>query len=114
LRELSWRRLVHDAEIITLDEFRERAPLGPIEEYLSCVLCGESRQQPLFRPQGGGKKKRTWSYTVVRCPSCGFLYRNPGIRPERLGDLYAKNYSGFLTGDYAANRQRRYRLTMDS
>ncbi len=117
LRELSWRRLIRDSGIVSLEEFREREPLGPIEEYLSCMLCGESRQQPLFRPQGEKKKgdnRPAWSYVVVRCPSCGFLYRNPNIRPERLGDLYAKNYSGFLTGDYAANRQRRYRLTMDS
>ncbi|MEV5411901.1 class I SAM-dependent methyltransferase [Thermopolyspora sp. NPDC052614] len=117
LRELSWRRLVRGTEIISLEEFKRRVSLGPIEEYLSCMLCGESRQQPLFRPQGEKKKGDTrpaWSYVVVRCPSCGFLYRNPNIRPERLGDLYAKNYSGFLTGDYAANRQRRYRLTMDA
>lgn len=117
LRELGWRRRLRAAEVISLDEFRARVPLGPIEEYLSCMLCGESRQQPLFRPSGAKKKgarNTSWAYIVVRCPSCGFLYRNPGIRPERLGDLYAKNYSGFLTGAYADNRQRRYRLTMDS
>jgi 2-polyprenyl-3-methyl-5-hydroxy-6-metoxy-1,4-benzoquinol methylase len=117
IRELSWRRRLRAAEVLSLDEFRARVPLGPIEEYLSCMLCGETRQQPLFTPRGPRKKgdrKPTWSYIVVRCPSCGFLYRNPNIRPERLGDLYAKNYSNFLTGEYAANRQRRYRLTLDA
>ena len=33
---------------------------------------------------------RTKGYAVVRCEGCGLLYRNPGIRPERLGDLYAR------------------------
>ncbi|GEM_PF-6062989 len=117
VRELRWRNRLRTAEVITLDEFRARVPLGPIEEYLSCMLCGESRQQPLFTPSGAKRRNARntrWSYHVVRCPRCGFLYRNPGIRPERLGDLYADNYSGFLTGDYAANRRRRYRLTLDA
>ena len=62
--------------------------------------------QPLLRaPQG---------YHVVRCAGCGLLYRNPGIQPARLGDLYAGKYSRFLTGGYARNRQRRYRLVMDA
>jgi 2-polyprenyl-3-methyl-5-hydroxy-6-metoxy-1,4-benzoquinol methylase len=50
----------------------------------------------------------------VRCPSCGFLYRHPGIRPERLGELYAGQYDKFLTGRYARKRQRRYRMVMDA
>src|SRR5690606_32014023 len=53
-------------------------------------------------------------YRVVRCPGCGFLYRNPGIRPEHLADLYATGYSSFLTGAYARNRHRRYQVIMDS
>jgi SAM-dependent methyltransferase len=100
---------------MSLDEYRARVPLGEIEEFITCHLCEETRQQPLFQPaerKPGGKK--VWTYHVVRCPSCGFLYRNPNVRPERLGDLYAGNYSGFLTGDYAKDRQRRYQLTMDS
>ncbi|MGJ6962118.1 class I SAM-dependent methyltransferase [Streptosporangium sp. G11] len=97
-------------------DYRERMLLEEIEEFVTCHLCGETRQQPMFQPTGerrGGDRRR-WSYRVVRCPACGFLYRNPNIRPERLGDLYATGYSGFLTGKYAADRQRRYRLTMDS
>jgi hypothetical protein len=50
----------------------------------------------------------------VRCPAGGFLYRNPNIRPERLGDLCATGYSSLLTGAYARNRKRRYRVTMDA
>ena len=50
----------------------------------------------------------------MRCPSCGFLYRHPGIRPERLGELYAGQYDKFLTGRYARKRQARYRMVMDA
>jgi SAM-dependent methyltransferase len=51
----------------------------------------------------------------VRCPSCGFLYRHPGIRPERLGELYKKkSYKKFLTGHYSEERIRRYELVMDA
>ncbi|GAT65788.1 type 12 methyltransferase [Planomonospora sphaerica] len=110
-REVQWRLRLRRAELLTLAEYRERTDLGEIEEFVVCHLCGDSRQQPLFRPTG---PKGRWSYQVVRCPGCGFLYRNPNIRPERLGDLYANGYSAFLTGKYAADRRRRYRLTMDS
>jgi SAM-dependent methyltransferase len=110
VREAQWRLRLQRAPIVTLERYRAEVPLGEIEEFIACHLCGETRQQPLFQPSDG----RAWSYRVVRCPSCGFLYRNPNVRPERLGDLYATGYSGFLTGDYAANRQRRHRLTMDA
>ncbi|MGH3323492.1 MAG: class I SAM-dependent methyltransferase, partial [Streptomyces sp.] len=114
-RELQWRVLLRKSPVISLDEYRSRVKLGAIEEFISCHMCGESRQQPLYEPvktKSNGKK--AWSYRVVRCPSCGFLYRNPNILPERLGDLYSTNYSTFLTGNYAANRQRRYRQAMDA
>lgn len=101
----------HRRPVVSLAAYRAGTPLGEIEEFLSCTLCGESRQQPLYRPRD---RSGRWEYRVVRCPSCGFLYRNPNIRPERLGDLYATGYSKFLTGQYAANRQRRYRVTMDA
>lgn len=108
-----WRRL--RAPIVSLDDYKRDIPLGEIEEFLACMLCGETRQQPLFRPRNRKQGKKDWEYRVVRCPSCGFLYRNPNVRPERLGDLYTGGgYSKFLTGDYARNRQRRYRTTMDS
>ena len=42
-----------------------------------------------------------WDYHVVRCAGCGFLFRHPGIRPERLGDLYSSGkYAKFLAGKY--------------
>jgi SAM-dependent methyltransferase len=98
--------------VLSLDDYKRVTPLGDIEEFLTCPLCGETRQQPLYRPRGRGG---SWEYRVVRCPGCGFLYRNPNVRPERLGDLYSgTGYSKFLTGDYARNRQRRYRLTMSA
>ncbi|PZG22505.1 class I SAM-dependent methyltransferase [Nonomuraea aridisoli] len=110
VREAQWQWLIRRAPVMTLEEYRKLRTLGEIEEFLSCMMCGESRQQPLFVPTGGTGKG--WRYHVVRCPSCGFLYRNPNVRPERLGDLYASGYSNFLSGKYAANRQRRYDLTM--
>lgn len=110
-REIQWRLRIRRAPVLRFQDYRERTLLGEIEEFVTCHLCGETRQQPMFQPTGD---KRGWSYRVVRCPACGFLYRNPNIRPDRLGDLYATGYSGFLTGRYAANRQRRHRLTMDA
>lgn len=80
---------------------------GEIEERLACLLCGEARVQPLFEPSHG--------YQVVRCPACGLLYRNPGVRPERLGELYdTGSYARFLTGKYAKRRRRSYRLALDA
>jgi len=41
------------------------------------------------------------------------LFRHPGIRPERLGDLYSSGkYSQFLAGKYTRKRIRRYKVTM--
>jgi SAM-dependent methyltransferase len=104
----TWRRL--RSRVVTLAEYRAAIAPSEIEEFLTCTLCGESRQRPMYRPGGKGK----WSYHVVECPRCGFLYRNPNVRPERLGDLYATGYSRFLTGEYSRNRQLRYRLVMAS
>ncbi|WP_113703642.1 class I SAM-dependent methyltransferase [Nonomuraea lactucae] len=114
LREAQWWWRVRRTPVISLDDYRSGRPLGEIEEFLSCMMCGEPRQQPMFEPEGGRESGKGWRYQVVRCPSCGFLYRNPNVRPERLGDLYSSGYSGFLSGTYAANRQRRYNLTMNA
>ena len=109
LAELRWRRRLRRRPVLGGAEYAARAVVGEIEELLACHLCGETRVQPLFHPTRAGR----WTYHVVRCPSCGFLYRNPGIRPEHLGDLYAKgNYGKFLTGRYARHRQRNYRRIM--
>jgi SAM-dependent methyltransferase len=59
------------------------------------------------------RKTPRWNYHVVRCAGCSFLYRHPGIRPERLGDLYASGrYAEFLAGKYTRKRIRRYKVTM--
>ncbi|MFI6533646.1 class I SAM-dependent methyltransferase [Nonomuraea sp. NPDC050547] len=108
IREAQWRLRLRRAPVTSLPGYSRSVPLGEIEEFLACTLCGEERQQPLFEPTGG----KGWRYRVVRCPACGFLYRNPNVRPEHLGDLYAGSYSSFLTGKYAAQRRRRYELTM--
>ena len=105
LHELRWRRRLARAPETDYASHAAAVGVGEIEEPVPCSVCGGERVQPLFRTKG---------YFVVRCVGCGLLYRNPGIRPERLGDLYAGHYSRFLTGSYAKDRQRRYRLVMDA
>jgi SAM-dependent methyltransferase len=93
---------------------RNAGGLKDIEEVVACSLCDERRVQPLFVARSR-KHEGRWHYHVVRCPSCGFLYRQPGIKPERLGELYkTKRYRTFLTGHYAEERIRRYELVMDA
>jgi len=108
LYEWRWRRMLERAPVIDVDEHAARTGVAENEEATGCSLCGHRRAQPLFPPAGA----RT--YHVVRCPSCGLLYRSPGIRPERLGDLYAGGYSKFLTGAYARRRRQRYALVLDA
>jgi SAM-dependent methyltransferase len=112
VHQLGWRLRLRRAPVIGVEQHAERVGVREIEEVIGCDLCGDRRVQPLFSPRG--RKRRAWTYHVVRCPSCGFLYRNPGIRPERLGDLYAGSYGKFLTGKYASKRIRRYELVMDA
>jgi 2-polyprenyl-3-methyl-5-hydroxy-6-metoxy-1,4-benzoquinol methylase len=96
---------------MTAEEHAARVGVADREEVIGCDLCGERRVQPLFAPRG---KRKPWTYHVVRCPTCGFLYRNPGIQPARLGELYAgAGYGRFLAGKYARERRRRYRLVLD-
>ena len=111
LHELRWRLRLWRARAIDGEQHAARVGVRDIEEVIGCSLCGEMRMQPLFTPEG---KNGRWRYHVVRCPACGFLYRHPGIRPERLGELYAGRYDKFLTGSYARARQRRYRVAMDA
>ena len=111
--ERRWQRRIESAPVIPASEHVERVG-GPkeIEEIVACSLCGETRVQPLLHPTS--RRAGRWEYHVVRCPACGFLYRQPGIRPERLGELYAKRYSRFLEGHYSDRRVRRYELVMEA
>ena len=107
--ELRWRLLQRRRPVLSPEEYARRVTVADIEELLGCQLCGERRVQPLLSPS----RPPRWAYHVVRCPSCGFMYRNPGIKPERLGELYGKgNYGRFLTGRYARKRKRGYRQIM--
>ncbi len=110
VHEARWRLRLARAPTITGAEHAARVGLRDIEEVIGCSLCGEPRMQPLFTPEGSNGR---WRYHVVRCPTCGFLYRHPGIRPERLGELYAGRYDRFLTGRYARKRRLRYMMVMD-
>jgi 2-polyprenyl-3-methyl-5-hydroxy-6-metoxy-1,4-benzoquinol methylase len=111
VHEARWRWRLFRAPVITGAEHAARVGVRDIEEIIGCSLCGEIKMQPLFTPEG---RNGRWRYHVVRCPSCGFLYRHPGVRAERLGELYAGQYDKFLTGRYARKRQRRYQMVMDA
>ena len=111
VHEARWRLRIARAPVLSGAEHAERVGLRDIEEVIGCSLCGEERMQPLLTPEG---RNGRWRYHVVRCPSCGFLYRHPGIRPERLGELYEGRYDRFLTGRYARARQLRYAVAMDA
>ncbi len=108
-----WAWMLRRAPLVTGAEHAARTGVAEIEEIIACDLCGQQRFQPLFLTVAGKRRRRR--YHVVRCPDCGLLYRQPGIRPERLGELYSSGrYAKFLTGRYSAQRQRRYRLVMDA
>jgi SAM-dependent methyltransferase len=114
LLELRWRVRLRRVPAITPEQFAAKKRMVDIEEIVSCSLCGEERFQVLFQPSRR-KGRKHWEYLVARCPVCGFLYRQPGIKPERLGDLYATNYSRFLEGKYGDRKRiRRYGLVMDA
>ena len=109
--ELRWAWMLRRRRVLDLAEYAARVELAEAEELVTCPLCGEHRVQPLFRPRQPGQ----WSYRVVRCPSCGILYRNPAIRPERIADLYGSGgYARFLAGSYSQKRQDDYRLALDA
>ena len=109
LHELRWAAAIRRCPVIDADEHGARVGVGEIEEVIGCSLCGDRRVQPLLSPRD---PEGRWAYEVVRCPTCGFLYRHPGIRPDRLGELYSGGYGKFLAGHYSTRRMRRYRLVM--
>ncbi|MFS1299307.1 class I SAM-dependent methyltransferase [Streptosporangium longisporum] len=130
-REVQWRLRIGRTPVMRFQDYRERTLLERTEEFVTCRLCGETRQQPLFQRAGAG---RGGTYRVVRCPACGLLYRNPAVRPATpdvprtdvpyAGLLYADvPYADLLYADVshaddgaapdrAADRWRR--LTMDA
>jgi hypothetical protein len=84
-----------------------------IEVPIPCAACGAASLQPPLHVHDQKHAKPRWDYHVVRCAACGFLYRHPGIRPERLGELYATGkYAQFLAGRYTRKRVQRYEVTM--
>jgi SAM-dependent methyltransferase len=110
---LRWRRLLRRSRPIGVEEHAARVGLGEIERVTPCALCGGQTVRPLW--VAADRRHGRWAYHVVCCASCGLLFRHPGIRPERLGDLYAKeSYEKFLTGRYSKQRVQRYELVMDA
>ncbi len=116
--ELRWAARIRRAPQLTPEEHAAQvadpARRGAeIEVPVGCVLCGHGRMQPLLHAYDHRRKTPRWNYHVVRCPACGLLYRHPGIRPDRLGDLYSSGkYAEFLAGKYTRKRIRRYETTM--
>jgi SAM-dependent methyltransferase len=110
--EARWRWMLLRAPVLSAEEHAARVGVADREEVIGCDLCGERRVRPLFAPRG---TRKPWTYHVVHCPTCGFLYRNPGIQPARLGELYAgSGYGRFLAGRYGRKRLRRYCLVLDA
>jgi len=118
LLELRWAARIRRAQVMTPEQHsaavaNPRRRGAEIEVTVACLLCGEARLQALLHAYDRKHKAPRWDYHVVRCARCGLLFRHPGIRPERLGDLYSSGkYARFLAGKYTRKRIRRYRVTM--
>jgi SAM-dependent methyltransferase len=118
LLELRWEAKIRRAPALSPEEhaahYADPGRRGSaIEIPNACALCGGRRLQELLHPFDQKHDPPRWDYHVVRCADCGFLFRHPGIRPERLGDLYATGrYAKFLAGKYTDDRVRRYEVTM--
>jgi SAM-dependent methyltransferase len=117
LIELRWAARIRRATVMSPElhasVYADPARRGAsIEIPVGCALCGGADLRELMHVHDGRAKPR-WDYHVVRCAGCGFLFRHPGIRPERLGELYASGrYAKFLGGKYERKRLRRYEVTM--
>jgi SAM-dependent methyltransferase len=118
LLELRWAARIRRAPVMTPEQHAatvaDPARRGAeIELPVACLLCGGERLQALFHRRDRRHEPPRFDYHVVRCADCGLLFRHPGIRPERLGDLYSSgNYAKFLGGKYARKRIRRYKVAM--
>ena len=113
VHEARWRAFLRRLPVISADQHAERTGVEDIEEVIGCSLCGERRMKPLWEARAPGSGD--WRYDVVMCASCSFMYRHPGIKPERLGELYGGGkYVKFLTGHYEKDRRRRYELVLDA
>jgi SAM-dependent methyltransferase len=114
LLELRWKAMIRRARVYSPEEhaaaFADPRRRGAaIEIPIGCHVCGGRALQEMLHVA----RPPRWEYHVVRCAGCGFLFRHPGIRPDRLGELYASgDYADFLGGRYTASRRRRYEVTM--
>jgi SAM-dependent methyltransferase len=119
LLELRWAARIRRAPVMTPEQHAgavadPRRRGADIEAPIACPICGGTRLQALLHPYDRKHKVPRWDYHVVRCAACGLLFRHPGIRPERLGDLYSSgSYAKFLGGKYHRKRIRRYKATME-
>ena len=93
LLELRWAARIRRARVMTPSSTWPRSPTRAAGAPTSRSRSGApsaaaARLQALLHPSDQRAQPR-WDYHVVRCAACGFLFRHPGIRPERLGDLYS-------------------------
>src|SRR3954463_2458973 len=118
LLELRWAARIRRAPVMTPEEHAAHYAdpdrrHAAIEIPIGCALCDGRRLQELLHPFDQRHDPPRWNYHVVRCADCGFLFRHPGIRPERLRDLHATGRDAkFLGGKYTDKRVRRYEVTM--
>ena len=98
--------------VLSLEEIRAAIPTRDIECHGPCPLCGSTRLVPRYHSRGLDRRARLWEYFAARCPECGLLYRIPGIKPERLSELYSGgHYAEFLDGVYHKGRVGSYKRT---
>jgi 2-polyprenyl-3-methyl-5-hydroxy-6-metoxy-1,4-benzoquinol methylase len=59
-----------------------------------CFVCGGEQSEVAFAPD-----VRRWgqmdAFVLRRCSGCGLVFNSPRLPPERLGDLYRRNYYFF-------------------
>ena len=73
-----------DRKIIT-------APEPAALDYVSCPLCGSSRQEILYRKRRIGGSLGEQSVNVAQCRSCGFLFNSPPPDTVALSTYYAQD-----------------------
>ncbi len=107
-------RSAERGEVLSAAALRSRLSCLEIEEHQDCPLCGSTELRVRYRPgRTDSESQEIWSYSVGQCPRCGLFYRVPGIKVDRVPDLYsAGDYTEFLDGDYRKGRKRKYRAAL--
>lgn len=86
-------------------------------EDTNCILCGETRQQPLFSKES----RQGESFRLVRCPSCGLQYLSPRPDENEIAAYYSddyftrrddRGYNNYLSDEVRAEIERVFALNL--